>query len=86
MFNSLFHRNEPGQEGAFVVEIRRPVRVRNPTVERLLWICWAVIAVKVPLVFWAVPHYHMPFSAWWVVAPTVVGAAVCTAVYWRRRA
>lgn len=70
----------------FVQEVRvtRP-RARNPKVDRLFLIVWVLIVIKCAGVMWAVPHYHIPFSAMWVVLPTIIFAAVCTAVYYRRR-
>lgn len=60
--------------------MRQP-RLRSPQVERLLWGGWALIALKTVFLFWVVAKYHMPFSAWWVVLPTVIFAAICTGVY-----
>jgi hypothetical protein len=85
MFHALFHRQDTGGEPVFSAETKPAARVRHPVVERIIWICWILIAIKCPIVLWAVPHYHIPFSPWWVIAPTVAGAAVCTAVYYGRR-
>jgi hypothetical protein len=43
------------------------------------------VALKTWFVIWAVPRYHIPFSAMWVVIPTLIFAALCTAVYYGRR-
>jgi hypothetical protein len=58
--------------------------VRNPRVERLLGICWILIALKCAVVAWAVRHYCVPFNALWVIGPTVIFAALVSAVYWWR--
>lgn len=70
-----------GREFVKEVNIRERPR-RNRKVERLFIICWLLIAVKCVVVFWACAHYRVPFSAWWVVAPTVLFAAVCTGLYY----
>lgn len=64
----------------------REVRVRersprNRQVERLLAICWAIIALKSAAVVWLFGRYHVPVSPAWVIVPTVVFAALCTVVY-----
>jgi hypothetical protein len=81
----ISRRVPPGYETGFVQEVRLPPqRVRLPRLERLLWICWGLIAVKCAVVFWAVPHYAIPFSPYWVVAPTIIFALLATALYhWR---
>jgi len=81
----ISRRPLPDYERRFVLdaEVKAP-RVRNRRIERLFVIGWALIAVKSVLVAWAVPHYHIPFSALWVIVPTVVFAALCTLVYFRR--
>jgi len=50
--------------------------------ERLLLICWIVVALKCALVAWAVPHYHIPFSALWVIVPTLIFMATVTAAFY----
>ena len=70
----------------FISEVSvRQVRPRNRKVELLIWICWFLIAIKSVVVFWAVQHYKIPFSGWWIVGPTITFAALCTFVYWRHR-
>jgi hypothetical protein len=81
----ISRRPPPDYEDGFIASVKvvQP-KVRNRLMERLLWIGWSLIAVKTVVVFWAVRHYHIPFSPWWVVAPTVVFAALVTWVYLRR--
>ena len=79
------HRAPREYARGFVQEVnisRFPVR--NRRVERLFLICWGVIAAKCLAVAWAVRHYQVPFSAWWVIGPTVMFAALVTALYWSR--
>ena len=58
---------------------------RNIRLERLILACWVLIAIKSVAVVWAVRHYHVPFSPLWVIVPTVLFAALCTAVYYWRK-
>ncbi|HXQ81119.1 MAG TPA: hypothetical protein VN775_07405 [Opitutaceae bacterium] len=69
---------ERGFVRAVSVRERAP---RNLRVERVIAICWAVIALKCVAVVWLFGHYHVPVSSLWVIAPTVVFAALCTLVY-----
>ena len=69
-------------ERGFVREVRVTTRTpRNRRVERVIAICWALIIVKSIAVVWLFAHYRVPVSALWVVAPTFLFAALCTAVY-----
>lgn len=70
----------------FVEEVRllEHRQRRNPRVEKLIFICWLLIAGKCALVVWLVERYHMNFSPLWVNAPTIFFALMCTAAYfWR---
>ena len=87
MFNEIFlpsvSRRSPEQyEQGFVrsVSVRRKAP-RNPSVERILKLGWAVIVVKSLAVVWLFDRYHVQVNALWVIAPTVVFACLCTAVY-----
>ncbi len=86
MFANLLHliprRMQRDYDRRFVrgVAVRRKP-ARNPRMERLIWICWGLIAVKSAFIAWAVPHYRIPFSPLWVILPTIAFAALCTAVY-----
>ena len=83
--NPFLRRTPAAYARGFVHEVsieRRPVR--NPRIERLFGICWALVAAKCAIVAWAVPHYHIPFNALWVIGPTVSFAGLATAVYWWR--
>jgi hypothetical protein len=79
----LINRRPPiDYEKGFVREVsvsdRQP---RNRKVERVLAICWLVIIAKSFAVLWLFNRYHVPVNPLWVIAPTVVFAALCTAVY-----
>jgi hypothetical protein len=82
----LIHRRSSADyEKGFVrsvkVSQRRP---RNRRIERLIWICWAVIVLKSVAVEWLFDHYHVPVNALWVIVPTFIFAALCTAIYMLR--
>lgn len=70
---------------AFVEEVRVPnAERRNPRVERLILICWLLIAVKHVTVLWAVSRYAVPFNALWVNFPTwMLGVLATGLYYWR---
>jgi len=90
MFSNLLRlitRRPPASyDRNFVEEVRVPrPRVRNPKIDRLFLIGWILVGLKTWFVIWAVPRYHIPFSAMWVVIPTLIFAALCTAVYYFRR-
>jgi hypothetical protein len=89
MFANLLHhllrRGSHEYDRAFVQEVRvhhRPPRSRRS--EALLIACWLLIALKTWAMFWMVDHFRMPFDAWWIVAPTLLAAAICTWIYLRR--
>lgn len=51
------------------------------SVRRVMAIAWLLIAIKCVLVWWAVGHWHMPFHPMWIVAPTLVFAALATGLW-----
>lgn len=64
------------------VQTRRSARDRK--LERQLRIFWAIIVAKCALIWWLMRHYHVPIHPLWVVVPTLMFAALITAVYvWR---
>jgi len=42
---------------------------------------WLVILVKCSVVWWAIGYWHVPFHPGWVVYPTLIFAAVATALW-----
>lgn len=51
---------------------------------RVRWfmaVAWLVILAKCVFVWWAVERYNMPFHPLWVVGPTIVFAALVTAIW-----
>jgi hypothetical protein len=88
MFADLFQlktRRAPGGiDRAFISEVRvRHSVPRDPRVEKIILICWLLIAVKHVAVIWAVHHYHVPFHQLWVNAPTFLLGLLATLVYYR---
>ena len=87
MFADLFQlrmRRPPADyDRAFVaaVDVHRPVP-RNPRVEKLILLCWGLIAVKHIAVIWAVQHYAVPFHQLWINVPTFLLGLLATLVYY----
>ncbi|HVT74116.1 MAG TPA: hypothetical protein VHD61_13355, partial [Lacunisphaera sp.] len=76
-------RRPADYERAFIAEVSvRPREPRNPKVEKLILICWGLIAVKHVAVIWAVHHYAVPFNQLWINAPTFLLGLLATAVYY----
>ena len=83
----LTRRPTPPEEYdlAFVKEVSvRTKPPREPRVERVILVCWVLIALKCWLVTWLIHKYQVPVHPMWVIAPTIVFALVCTFVYWLR--
>jgi hypothetical protein len=81
----ITRRPPPDYERSFVQEVRVKQRSpRNPRIERIIVAGWLLIVAKSVFVIWAVQKFHLGFNAAWVIAPTVIFALLCTAVYfWR---
>jgi hypothetical protein len=83
--NLVAGRTPPAYERGFVREVTVVRRTeRHPRTEKLILGGWALILAKSWLVIWLVGKYHVPVNADWIIAPTVIFAAVCTAVYYWR--
>jgi hypothetical protein len=81
----ITRRTPPDYERSFVQEVRVKTKSpRNPRLERIIIAGWVFIIGKSFLVAWLVEKYRLGFNAAWVIAPTVIFALLCTAVYfWR---
>jgi hypothetical protein len=79
----LISRRPPiDYERGFVREVTVAEKApRNRRVERVIAICWVIILLKSFAVIWLFNRYNVPVSALWVIAPTVVFAALCTVAY-----
>jgi len=81
LFN--FRRPTPDYERAFVEDVAvRESAPPDARVERLILLCWILIAIKHVAVIWAVYHYRIPFHQLWVNAPTWLLAALATGIYY----
>lgn len=68
---------------AFVQEVHvHDVEQRNPRVERLILICWILIAIKHVLIIWVCDRYPVPFHQLWVNFPTWLLGALATGIYY----
>ncbi len=74
-------------ERAFIRRVvTRESIARNAWAEKLILAGWLVIVGKCLLVIWAINHWRVPFDPYWINIPTVLMAALATAVYrWRDR-
>ena len=72
-------------ERAFIPEVTVTEQVaRNPAVERLIFAGWLLIVAKYFVVIWAINHWAVPIHPYWIIVPTILMAALGTAVYcWR---
>lgn len=71
---------------AFVEElaIHRSREPRSLRSERLLVGGWILIGIKCWVVSALISAYQVPINPWWINAPTLGSAAVCTLIYLRR--
>ena len=91
MFANLFqlitgrHPSPEIDRRAFVQEVRiRRAEPRNPKVERMILICWALIAIMHVLIIWVCEHYPVPFHQLWVNFPTWLLGVLATGLYFGR--
>jgi hypothetical protein len=87
MFANFFplrlRRAPADYDRAFVAEVNVRSHVpRNPRVEKLILLCWGLIALKHLAVIWAVHHYAVPFNPLWINAPTFLLGLLATLVYY----
>jgi len=82
---SLSPRDPDNLDHAFVeeVRVRRPVPA-SPRAEKIILVCWLLIAIKHIAVIWAVHHYAVPFHQLWVNFPTFLLGLVATWAYYAR--
>jgi hypothetical protein len=81
-FLRLITREPSTYQRAFVHEIEIvPGRSRIRRVQRLLFWGWIVILLKCLVTFWLIQRYQLPFNGWWIAAPSLAAAAVCSYLY-----
>ena len=69
----------------FVQEIRiRRTEPRSARVERVILVCWLLIAIKHVLIIWVCRHYPVPFHQLWVNFPTWLLGVLATGIYYGR--
>jgi hypothetical protein len=69
----------------FVEEVRvHDGERRNPKVERLILVCWILIAIKHVLIIWVCHRYPVPFHQLWVNFPTWLLGVLATGIYYGR--
>jgi hypothetical protein len=71
---------------AFIAQlhVEHPREPRSRRSELVLGLGWALVVAKCVLVWWACRAYSVPIHPAWVIVPTLLGAVLCTALYWRR--
>ena len=70
---------------AFVESLQVEARERrNPKVERLILVCWILIAVKHVLVIWVCNRYPVPYHQLWINFPTWLLGVLATGIYYGR--
>ena len=89
MFADFFQfkarRSPADYDRAFIeeVRVRQPVP-RDPKLERLILLCWVLIAIKHVAVIWAFHHYPIPFHQLWINFPTFLLGLLATLAYYLR--
>ena len=81
----ILWRSPATYERAFIhtVHVREPL-ARRPWVERLILAGWLLIVVKCFAVVWVIDHWAVPFHPYWIIVPTILMAALGTAIYYWR--
>ena len=46
-----------------------------------LGVAWLVIVAKCLVVWWAIPHFHVPVHPMWIIGPTLFFAAWVTVLW-----
>lgn len=83
----LTRRPPPSYDLAFVKDVRKanPPEARSRRLERIIAVCWVLILLKGWAVTALIHRYQVPLNPWWINAPTVGAAGICTLIYILRR-
>ncbi len=86
---SRFFRRPPVADEADIafiqhLHVEHPREPRNRRSELILAIGWLLVLIKCVVVWWACQTYSVPIHPGWIIIPTLIGAALCTGLYWRR--
>lgn len=85
-FLHYFSSRQPAEhDHVFVesVEVKHTMPA-NPRAEKIILLCWVLIAVKHVAVIWAVWRYAVPFHQLWINFPTFLLGLVATWAYYAR--
>ncbi len=52
---------------------------------RFLGVAWLMIVAKCVVVWWAIPHYHVPVHPMWIIGPTLFFAGLVTVLWTTHR-
>jgi hypothetical protein len=81
----LISRPPADPRSGFVETVTVHERVpRNAGVERLILVCWVLIAIKHVGIIWVCRHYPVPFHQLWVNFPTWLLGVLATGIYYGR--
>lgn len=75
------------ERSAFVEHVhigRATTERRDPRVERLIAVCWLLIAAKHVFIIWACRTYPVPFHQLWINFPTWMLGTLATGIYFAR--
>ncbi|HUR59837.1 MAG TPA: hypothetical protein VM029_19105 [Opitutaceae bacterium] len=80
----ITNRPPPGVDRhAFVQQVRvHDSERRSPRVERLIFGCWVLIAIKHVGIIWVCHRYPVPFHQLWVNFPTWLLGVLATGLYY----
>ena len=90
MFTSFLHllarrATSEAHHDPFIREVVvRERDARNPRAERVIFVCWILIAVKHVAIIWVCQRYPVPFHQLWINFPTWLLGALATAIYLSR--
>ncbi|MCX6939425.1 MAG: hypothetical protein NTX09_01585 [Verrucomicrobia bacterium] len=92
MFTSFLHllarrATSEAHHDPFIREVVvRERDARNPRAERVIFVCWMLIAVKHVAIIWVCQRYPVPFHQLWINFPTWLLGTLATGIYfWRIR-
>jgi hypothetical protein len=75
------------ERNAFVEAVRvegRDIERRDARTERLILVCWILIAVKHVAIIWVCNRYPVPYHQLWINFPTWLLGVLATGLYFAR--
>ena len=72
------------EANAFVagVDVAARQERRDPKVERLILVCWILIALKHVAIIWVCRRYPVPYHQLWINFPTWLLGVLATVIYY----